>query len=460
VASDSESGVSDKATEVERFGIEHIPSKNRHGTSGRTFTLWFAANLTIADYVIGVLTTQLFGMTLLQALPVLLLGNILGGLVLGLSAAMGPTLGYPQMFSSRSSFGRRGNYLPGALNWISTAGWFTVNTILGSLAIQALIPGANYYASASLLVLVQVLIAIYGHDFIHLFEKWMSVALGGIFLLIFLLAVPDLGRAVSIVPAGASASGAALGAIGTTLASAFSYIMSWSPYASDYSRYLSENTSKKKVAAYALLGGAIASFAVEALGAVVGNLTGSLDYFVALRSFSGALGSLILIALILGAITANALNIYTNSLSALVLDVKTKRWITVAFGGVVGLVLSLALGSNFESFFEDFLLVLDYWITPWLGMILIDFFVARRTTSESSRSASSFDWGALAIYAVSVLASVPFMVWPTGYTGPLSSLFGGADFSYFVSFAIASILFYAYRTHLTERKRSRQVSAP
>ena len=95
--------MSDKATEVERYGIEHIPSDKRHGTPGRTFTLWFAANLTIADYVIGVLTTQLFGMTLTQALPVLILGNILGGLVLGLSAAMGPTLGYPQMFSSRSS---------------------------------------------------------------------------------------------------------------------------------------------------------------------------------------------------------------------------------------------------------------------------------------------------------------------------------------------------------------------
>ena len=89
---------------------------------------------------------------------------------------------------------------------------------------------------------------------------------------------------------GASASGATLGAIGTTLAASFSYIMSWSPYASDYSRYLSEKTSKTKVVAYALLGGAVASFAIEALGAIVGNLTGSLDYFVALRNFSAVWG--------------------------------------------------------------------------------------------------------------------------------------------------------------------------
>lgn len=66
----------------------------------------------------------------------------------------------------------------------------------------------------------------------------------------------------------------------------------------------------------------------------------------------------------LGAVPANALNIYTNPLSALVLDVKTKRWVTVVIGGVVGVALSILGGINFERFYEDFLLILAYWITP------------------------------------------------------------------------------------------------
>ena len=130
----------DKLAEVEKVGIEHIPEGERHGSPGRIFTLWFAANLTIADYTIGVLTTVLFGFTVSQAIPILLLGNLLGGLFLGLAAAMGPSLGFPQMFSSRASFGRRGNYLPGALNWVSTLGWFAVNTILASEAVRVLLP--------------------------------------------------------------------------------------------------------------------------------------------------------------------------------------------------------------------------------------------------------------------------------------------------------------------------------
>ncbi|HZW57140.1 MAG TPA: cytosine permease [Nitrososphaerales archaeon] len=436
----------DNATEIERFGIEHIPLEERHGTAGRTFTLWFAANLTIADYVIGVLTTEVFGLNLMQSIPVLLLGNLLGGLVLGLSTAMGPKLGYPQMFTSRSSFGRKGNYLPGGLNWISTVGWFTVNTILGALAIQAIFPGSNYFAAATLLVVVQVLIAIYGHDFIHVFEKWMSVVLGVIFLVVFILALPQLGHAVSI-PASASGS-SILGAVGTVLAVAFSYIMSWSPYASDYSRYLPEQTSRAKVAIYSLAGGAIASFAIEVIGAIVGLLTGSADYFVALRNFSGSIGYVILVALVLGAIAANALNIYTNSLSALVLDVKARRWITVSFGGAVGLILAALLGGSFEQFFENFLLILDYWITPWLAIILVDNYVLRRTSSASCRESRSVEWGTLGVYLFSILASVPFMSPPTSLgpsVGFLNGWFGGADFSYFISFGIAAVLYFALR---------------
>ena len=435
--------VSDEATKIESIGIEHVPKGKRHGSAGRIFTLWFAANLTIADYVIGVIITVFLGMSFAQAIPILIVGNVLGGLLVGLSAAMGPKLGLPQMFSSRSSFGRRGNYPLGGLNWLSTVGWFTVNTILGTLAAQALFPSLNYYLTASVLVLVQVLIGVFGHDFIHLFEKYMSIVLGVLFFVVFVLAFPQLGSLSS--SSNPSLFAAPLGIVGSTLAISFSYIMSWSPYASDYSRYLPESTSKTRITIFALIGGGLASFLVEALGALIGALTKSPDYFGSLRAFSGALGAIVLIGLILGAVAANSLNIYTNSLSALVLDVKTKRWKTVVVGGIVGLVLALIGGANFADNFENFLLVLDYWITPWLAIILVDFFLLNRTNTESSEMARNWDIGAIGIYALSIVASVPFMVWPSGYVGPLSSIFGGADFSYFISFVLAAVLIYAYR---------------
>ncbi|MDA4126320.1 MAG: cytosine permease [Thaumarchaeota archaeon] len=437
----------DRPVEVEQAGIEHIPEDQRHGAPGRVFTLWFAANLTVADYVIGVLTVQVFGLTVLQALPVLAVGNLLAGLALGLSAAMGPKLGFPQMLSSRSSFGRRGNYLFGGLNWISTVGWFTVNTILGVEAAQTVFPGLNFYAVATALVAVQIIVAVYGHDFIQLFEKAMSVLLALLFFGIFLLTLPRLNEALSFVPSGGSAAAPSLGALGVVLAVSFSYLMSWSPYASDYTRYLPSSASGRKVALYALAGGAGASFAVEVIGALVGSLTSGLG-FGGLYGLAGLFGPVAILAIILGAMAANALNIYTNSLSALVLDVKTKRWVAVVVGGLVGLALSFAGQVNFELNFENFLLVLDYWIMPWLGIVLVDYYLSRRTTVQSSAEAGSLDARALAAYLVAVVLSVPFMV-PAlrlGFPfGALAYLFGGADFSYFVSFFVAAGLTYLLR---------------
>jgi NCS1 family nucleobase:cation symporter-1 len=440
--------MADKPVTVERTGIEHIPLEERHGAPGRIFTLWFAANLTVADYVIGVLCVQAFGLTVAQSIPVLLLGNVLGGVVLGLSAAMGPKLGFPQMLSSRSSFGRRGNYLFGGLNWISTVGWFTVNTILGVEALQAVYPGANFFASAAALVVLQVVVAVYGHDFIHLFEKMMSVVLGLLFIGVFLLTVPKLGSALSFVPSGGSPGVPALGAVGVVLAASFSYLMSWSPYASDYSRYLPATASGRRVALFALAGGAAASFAIEVIGALVGSLTPVAGFFTGLYSFAGSFGPLAIVAIILGAMAANALNIYTNALSGLVLDIRARRWLMVVVGGLVGLALSFVAQANFVLNYQNFLFLLDYWITPWLGIVLVDYFIARRTTVESSANPPLWDWRALAAYVVAVLASVPFMVplnpingQPLGSPfGTLASIFGGADFSYFVSFGVAVVI--------------------
>jgi NCS1 family nucleobase:cation symporter-1 len=442
--------VSGKATEVEKLGIEHIPEEERHGATRRVFTLWFAANLTIADYVIGVLSTVYFGFTFDQALPVLIVGNLLGGLLLGLAAAMGPSLGFPQMMASRASFGKRGNYIPGALNWVSTVGWFTVNTILAVFALQAVLPGASFAIVAAVFVGIQAVIAIYGHDFIHLFEAAMLVVLGVLFALILVLALYNPNQPSLILPTIASVP--TLGQIGVLLVAAFSYLFSWSPYASDYSRYLKSGTSRRMIVVLALAGGATASFAVEAIGALVGSetflQTKALGFFGALNTLLGGFGGLAMATLILGAFAANALNLYTNSLSALVLDVKARRSVTVAAGAGVGLAVAVAFGERFESFFENFLLALTYWIMPWLAIVLVDFYLARGATVEGIENAKPLELSALGTFGVAVLASVPLMnLTPYGvqFEGPVSSFLGGADFSYFVSFAAAALITYALR---------------
>jgi NCS1 family nucleobase:cation symporter-1 len=312
-------------------------------------------------------------------------------------------------------------------------------------------------------VVIQALIAVYGHDFIHLFEKVMSIVLGLLFLLIFALMVPHLMEALAYVPAGAGGA-LSLGAVGIVLVASFSYLMSWSPYASDYSRYLPESASKAKVLVLALAGGAASSLAVEIVGTLVGSITpiqSESSYFGGLNSAAGAFGSLAMVTLILGAFAADALNLYTNSLSALVLDVKSSRLKTVAAGAVVGFLIAITVGEQFEPFYESFLLLLSYWIMPWLAIILVDYFLVHKSTVESISHAVKWDASTLAVYAFSVLLSVPFMVPPILLpypVGALASWFGGADLSYFISFAAAFALTLVTRTRMYRPKNGKMPS--
>jgi NCS1 family nucleobase:cation symporter-1 len=175
---------------MEKIGIEHVPPEARHGRTSQLFTLWLASNLTIADYALGFLPVTL-GVPLPSMILGLLLGNILGSLFLAAAVTMGPKMGLPQMFISRWSFGRKGNYLFAALNWISTAGWFTVNVILGTFALQTLLPSIPFYIGAALTVIVEVLLAVFGYDIIHTFEKVMSILLGALFTFATLIIFAD-----------------------------------------------------------------------------------------------------------------------------------------------------------------------------------------------------------------------------------------------------------------------------
>lgn len=422
----------------EKLGIQHIGSRLRHGRPFMTFTLWLAANLTIADYALG---SIFYGLPLTYIILAIVIGNVLGGLLLGLMASMGPSFGLPQMMASRAYFGRKGNTPFAVANWISTVGWFTVNIVLGGYAVQLLL-NVPFIFGAAMLVVVQGALAIYGHDAIHRFELFMAVALAVMFALVGIAAYS--GALLRIPSYQASASfNPYLFAL--CVAAVFSYLMSWSPYASDYSRYLPEGTSRAKVAAYAMLAGLIACTAVELIGVWVYVSVGgaAANPIVALAQAAGSWSALALLAIILGSVTANSLNLYTNSLSAQIVYGKVGRARAVLAASAIGLALAVAGSSNFALFYQDFLLTLDYWITPWIAVMVGGFFISRAMPKPGTWA--GVRWRALLAYLAGLLVSVPFMnltSYGIPYEGVFAAMWGGADVSYFVSF-IAALFIYA-----------------
>ena len=186
---------------------------------------------------------------------------------------------------------------------------------------------------------------------------------------------------------GAPSHGGGIGGFLITLGAAFGYAVGWNPYAADYTRYFAPDTSKKAVALWSGLGvfvscvlleaAGAASATVTGIGAIDGNPTGA---------FTGhlptALADLTLLAIALGAIAANVLNIYSGALSFTAMGIKLplalRRAIVAGVFGVIGFIVALTGLHDAGTKYKNFLLVIAYWIAPWLAVMFCDQFLRRR----------------------------------------------------------------------------------
>ncbi len=430
---------------VEPYGIDPVPPADRHGRARSQFTLWLGSNLTIADYALGFFPIAL-GMPWGWTIAAILAGNLLGAWALSLCAAMGPAYGVPQLIISQRIFGRWGGYVPALLNYVSTIGWFSVNNILGSFGLRVLWPSLAFWQAALLLVLIQGVIAVYGHNLIHTYERIMSVVLGVLFLVVTLSLVhrPQLAAYHPIVH-----NPWILFAI--MLAAAFSYVGSWGPYASDYSRYLPIKTPRRAILVWSFFGSFIASVWLELVGALVAVVAGAnaSNPIAALHSVTGPLGDVAVLAIILGGTAADALNLYSNALSAGALDIRLPRWSLAVIASLIGFSLSMAGSGGFEQYYDNFLLLLGYWMTPWMGVLFADFYLRHRQSSLRLHSQKPILWPALISFLIGLLVSIPFMS-STLYTGPVAHALGGADLTFYVGFGVALIVYLGWSRPRTQ----------
>ena len=131
-----------------------------------------------------------FGLTFWQAVGAIVLGSALGGLSHGVLTSWGPERGLAQMVLSRRPFGYRGNLLPAGLNaFVAGVGWFAVNSISGALALSAL-TGWNGYVCLVIGVVLMLVVAFLGHNFVHLFERVAFPVLVVVFLAGMALILP------------------------------------------------------------------------------------------------------------------------------------------------------------------------------------------------------------------------------------------------------------------------------
>jgi NCS1 nucleoside transporter family len=433
-----------KVTAVEPGGAGFIPLAERHGRPLHLFWTWMSPNLEFATVFVGVISVLFFGQTFGQAVAAIVLGTALGSATHGILSSRGPSMGVPQMVLSRIGFGYRGNILPAGLNAIVAGiGWFAVNSVSGALALATL-TGLPNLLCLIVVVLLQVGIAFFGHNLVQVFERYAFPVLAVIFLITSII---TLSKAQPGTVAGQTGG---LGGFLLTVGAAFGYAAGWNPYATDYTRYFKPETSRVATGVWAGLGVFVSCTLLEIVGAASATIAapGIENPTEAFTShLPSVIANLTLLAIALGAISANAINIYSGSMSFLAMGINLpshiRRAIVSGVFGVLGFLLAWSGLSDAGHKYENFLLVISYWIGPWLAVYFTDWFLRRGKRVDGFLYDKAHNpWAGVVSMAVGMVVSIWLFSNQSEYVGPVPKHFPSwGDSTFEVGFVVAALLY-------------------
>src|SRR4051794_26749379 len=332
-----------EAVSLDEHGIEPVPERDRNSTPWQQFWIWAGANIAPINWVLGALG-PILGLSLVETLLVLVVGNVAGCALFGLFCIMGARTGVNQMVLSRTAFGRRGAYLPAVAQMLMTMGWLGVNTwvvldlVLGIFKHMGLDnPGTGTkYAVGIGIMAVQVCIAVVGFYLIQSFEKYTVPLAGLVMIAMSILAWTK----VDVVWSHSTVHGGDKWTSITQLMTAIGigWGITWLTWSSDYTRFVKPGTPDRKVFWSTSLGVFIPTIWLGFLGASVASAGGSGDPADIVTAAFGAASIPVLFLVMHGPIATNILNLYSASLAALSLDIKLKRWVVSILVSIIGTV--------------------------------------------------------------------------------------------------------------------------
>ncbi|KAK7743596.1 Purine-cytosine permease fcy21 [Cytospora paraplurivora] len=477
---------------VEQRGIERVLPEDRTDTSlSKIGTLWLSANLTPPSFAIGALAQPVFGLGFVDTALTIVFVNLLGILPVSFFARFGPRFGLRQMVLSRFYFGYYGVKLIAIFNILACLGWSSVNVIVGAQILANIDPRRPLPGWAGILIIAlsTLLITTLGYRVLHAYERWSWLPV----LVIFCIVAGELGRSGRFAAMLPLARGPAeAGSILSFAASVYGFSSGWTAYAADFTVYQPERRARGPAVFWWTLGGLFVPLvSTELLGAAVmtaapvpvvaGGGGGGALHSPYLDAYSGSgVGGLLaqtlvpslggfgrscLVVLALSIVANNCPNIYSVGLSLQVLfgnrptatlgrRILTSRSAWSVVGTAVYVAVSVPGYGMFQSWLENFMLVIGYWLAMYEGVALTEHFVFRRSWDgyevEGHATPSKLPPGfaALGAFLVGIMGAVLGMaqVW---FTGPVGRLCGGegagGDVGFELAFAFSAVSYVVSR---------------
>jgi putative hydroxymethylpyrimidine transporter CytX len=327
------------------------------GNLGITLTIPVAAAFVLRP------SADLPPLTLAAAITAVLVGTVLGTAVLALAAVPGAETGAPSMVLLRGLLGRRGSWIPTALNIAQCVGWAAVEILViadGSANLVPSVPRSVFVIGAGVVATILALRPLGFIRDLRRYMVWLVLAATAYLFVVVLrkgMAAPAQGSwrtfwlAVDVVVA---------------------LPISWGPLVADYSRHSKRSRDAFNGAFYGFGLAAIAYFllgvfAISAMPAAQADPIGALLAVPA--------GAIAVAILVLDEIDEAFANLYSTALSAQNLRPTLDRRVVAVLVGALS--TGLALLTDMKQY-EGFLFLIGSVFVPLLAAMLVDYFLARR----------------------------------------------------------------------------------
>lgn len=413
----------------------------------------FTPNIVVSTWICGLLLPSL-GLDLRSGMIAIVVGNLLGCLVPGITAISGPVSRLTQMENSRFALGKPGSRFAAFLHWVCCTGWDAVNNVPAGWAIVVIAQLAGlaipFWLALAVCALAERAVSTYGHDLVQGVNRYIGYFLLAAFAVLGWLCISNgsvsLPEAQPLSVYALLAGIVLIGSIG----------VAWSPYASDYSRYLPVSTPPRAIASTVTLGFALSGIVCNGLGLVLATTITDLSaqgIVNRVMELGGGLAVLPLSAIALSSIASTSLN--DNSASYCLMSLRpfgmriNRIWAGAATGGL-GYLLAVIGAGRYTTMYTNFIYFTACWTTIWAAIVIVHWF----KWGEDGLKSYSQRWTVGATLLVSMIGlSILLFGSSALYVSPVAKL-TGIDFSYVFGGVVTAIVYALICRSQQRRNRS------
>lgn len=441
-------------------GIERVPEDKRTDLSWITpLTVFLSPTMAVSGLSTGMMGPAYFELDFRTCVLCASLVSIFSAFPVGFFAVFGARFGLRQQILSRFFTGNIMGRVFALFNVISCIGWNAINILPAVQMLTSLGP-LPAWAGCLIFVVATSLVSFLGYKTIHVYEKWSWIPN----LFVYLIMAVRMAKTHKFVWGEMSGGRAEAGNVLGYITTIFGFVAGWSPSAADYFVYKPSNTPPWKIFSAMVIGLGVPTIFVLILGSACAmgvrsdeawaqawddNSVGGLVSKVLVEDSLHEFGKFCVVLLALSSIACNLPGSYSLSLAVQAIWsplAKFPRLGWCLLGNFLSLALSIPAYYVFEATMTNFLSIISYNVSIYLGITFAEHFIYRRgfdgydVSDFDDRKTIPVGIAGVVGFLFGVASTVLSMN-QTWYQGVIARSFGevGGDISFELNIAFAFV---------------------